>query len=194
MLHIGIPQKDNHLQVLSKYSNNCTFFNPDIPIDDTWNVDNYECVITEVPDEPLFTKATEVIMRYQFYPDERIAVYGDFVHENKKAQPGNVILEKLMLITDWVAVYNLMVITSFIIEPSRMGITVFSTNLSFYDGEFTAVLTRNTTGKVSFFFHRISKLNKQLPAVLHPYIRTWQRSTDQKMLEKLQNLPHSKID
>lgn len=156
-------------------------------IDDSWHVDEYELLLGQDEDGRLFRKASDLLMRYQFYPHNVLSQTSDFGLWNRWVQVGDRIVQRIHLfslfgkpIVDVIAMNE---VRHVITEPRRYGFTLVTIDNHVEQGEWTACLEWHEDGELSFTVKSISKPISTEPIRNHSFMRAKQKSAHQQGLQ-----------
>jgi uncharacterized protein (UPF0548 family) len=162
-------------------------YHPGQPIDDSWHIDTYERSLGQDENGRLFRKASDLLMRYQFYPDDVLNHVSDFSLWDRWAQVGDRIVQRIHLISlfgkpilDVVAMNE---ISDIITEPRRYGFTYVTVANHVEQGEWRACIDWREDGELLLTVKVISKPVAAEPARNHRFMRTLQKSAHQRGLQ-----------
>ena len=147
---------------------------PNQPIDNTWYVDSSKTFLG-FDQNNLFDTAVAQLMQYQIYPPLLMTIYGEFKIEGRFFRVGENILQQIHLIPKLLDCITVSRITSFLLESNRKGFTFVTTQKHLLSGEKTVVIVRHKDGSVYIMTQSISKFNTDIPAILHPIARLYQK-------------------
>jgi uncharacterized protein (UPF0548 family) len=162
-------------------------YKPGQPIDDSWHVDTYELSLGLDEDGRLFRKASDLLMRYQFYPHDVLSHTSDFSLWNRWAQVGDRILQRIHLFSLFgkaiVDVLTMNEVRQVITEPRRYGLTYVTVGHHVEQGEWTARLEWRDNNELILTVKSISRPVPQEPARNYSFMRAKQKSAHQRGLQ-----------
>lgn len=157
------------------------------PIDESWQVDAYELFLGRDENGSLFRKAADLLMRYQFYPQDVMSHVSDFGLWNRWAQIGDRIVQRIHLfslfgnpILDVIAMNE---VRQVIMEPRRYGFTYVTVDTNVAQGEWTAYIEWRDDGELSLTINSISKPAPEEPTRNYRFMRSLQKSAHQRGLQ-----------
>lgn len=162
-------------------------YQPGQSIDDSWHVDQYELSLGHDEDGRLFQKATDLLMHYQFYPQDVVSHTSDFSLWERSAQVGDRIIQRIHLfslfgkpILDVVAMTE---ISEVIAEPRRAAFTYVTVDTHVERGEWSVCLDWRDDGELCLALKAISKPKAIEPSRNYGFMRTRQKSAHQRGLQ-----------
>jgi uncharacterized protein (UPF0548 family) len=151
-----------------------------------WHHDQHERRLGSDADDRLFERAGDLLKRYQFYPPGLIEHVSDFGLERRRAQIGDLIVQRIhalsllgVPILDAVTVTQVSAVTD---EPDRRGLAYVTTEAHFELGEWRAWVERRADGDVILRMEAVSRPGPRLWALQRPFARALQRRAHQEGL------------
>ncbi len=162
-------------ELLQKWDTRESNYQPDQPIDTSWNVDGYEGILSSKPDDALFERASRALFRNVFFPPEVMTFYADFMAEDRDLRPGDRIIQRIPILPPVLSLIAMNRVQNVFLEPDRRGYTYFSSIYHLEIGEWTAAVVRKKNGPIALMVHTISKTDpRRVPGVLRPVARRLQ--------------------
>lgn len=162
-------------------------YEPGQPIDDSWHVDEYELSLGLDADGRLFRKASDLLMRYHFYPYDVLNHTSDFSLWDRWAQVGDRIVQRIHLFSLFgkpvVDVLAMNEVRQVITEPRRYGFTCVTVDNHIEQGEWTACLEWREDNELILTVKSISRPVPQEPIRNHGFLRARQKSAHQRGLQ-----------
>ena len=159
---------------------------PGQPIDESWQQDNYDILLTYDADGRIFQRATNHLFHYHFYPPDLLTQTSDFSLENRTMRVGDRVIQRMHILSlrrypilDLIGIteiYNL------INEPRRCGFTHVTVNPHIAEGEWTAQVTWHKNGNLFLNVSVISRPVPQEPPCNHKLIRARQLAMHQRSI------------
>ena len=163
-------------------------YQPGQVIDDSWHVDTYEVSLGQDEDGRLFRKAADLLMRYQFYPQDVLSHTSDFSLWNRWAQVGDRIVQRIHLfslfgkpIVDVIAMNE---VRQVVTEPRRYGLSYVTVGHHIEQGEWNACLEWCDDNELILTIKAISRPVPQEPNRNYGYMRTRQKLAHQRGLQQ----------
>lgn len=174
--------------LLAEWKQNVVLFDPNRPTDTTWNVDSFQVNLGPDTEIHSFSRAADLLFRYQLYPKSVMTFMSDFSIEERSLRTGDYILQKGVILPGLLSAVTLTQVISVIIEPARRGFTYFSTNHHFIEGEFTVALVRKADGAIVLMAHSVSRPDPKLPVILRWAARQYQKRAHRSAPEYISSL------
>lgn len=156
------------------------------PIDDSWHVDTYELSLGTDEDGRLFKKATDHLMRYEFYPTDLLSHTSDFGLWDRWVQVGDRILQRVHLFSLFgrpiLDVLTMNEVRDVIAEPRRYGFTLVTVRTHVEEGEWTACLEWRQDNELVLRIKAISRPVPREPARNYSFMRIRQKAAHQQGL------------
>jgi uncharacterized protein (UPF0548 family) len=175
------------VKYLDVWNNATPSYQPGQPVDDSWHVDEYELSLGLDEDGRLFRKASDLLMRYQFYPQDILSHVSDFSLWERWAQVGDRIVQRIHLFSLFgkpiLDVITMNEVHNVIIEPRRYGFTLVTIQNHVEQGEWSACLEWQDDGELSLTIKSISKPISAEPARNYGFMRTRQKAAHQQGLQ-----------
>jgi uncharacterized protein (UPF0548 family) len=113
-------------------------------IDESWHSDHHEYVFGEAAasQEMLFKRASDLILRYEFYPPSVLTHVSDFSRENRNMRVGDRIVQRIRSRFLPIEGMTMNEVTEVIDEPSRAGFTYVTTSAHAEMGAWSALVER----------------------------------------------------
>lgn len=161
-------------------------YQPGQPIDASWHVDSYELSLGMDEDGRLFKKASDRLMRYQFYPHHVMSHVSDFGLWNRWVQAGDRIVQRIHLFSLFgkhiLDVVGMTEVSQVILEPRRYGFTYVTVDTHIEQGEWSACLEWREDNELILTVKAISRPRPQEPARNYTFMRTVQKTAHQRGL------------
>lgn len=174
------------VKYLDIWNNAPVSYQPGQPIDSSWHVDSYELSLGVDEDGRLFRKASDLLMRYQFYPQDILSHTSDFSLWNRWAQAGDRIVQRIHLFMLFgkpiVDVITMNEVSQVITEPRRYGLTYVTVGHHVEQGEWSACLEWRDDNELILTIHSISRPVPEEPSRNHSFMRTKQQAAHQRGL------------
>ncbi|WP_420629430.1 DUF1990 family protein [Candidatus Leptofilum sp.] len=162
-------------------------YQPGQPIDHSWQMDSYELPLGVDEDGRLFKKASDKLMRYQFYPHDVMSHVSDFGLWNRWVQAGDRIVQRIHLfslfgkpILDAVTMTE---VTQVILEPRRYGFTYVTVDTHVEQGEWSACLEWRKDNALILTVKATSRPRPEEPTRNYSFMRRLQQAAHQRGLE-----------
>lgn len=143
--------------------------------DATFHIDHHEDVIVPNADAQCFERATDLLLRYQFYPSSLMLHVSDFSWQYRRMQKGDRILQRIhgAKIFGWALFSGLTMneIWQVMDEPRKAGFTYVTTEAHAEKGEWTAQIEWRADNALVLTIDVTSRLARDLPALMVGYIR-----------------------
>ncbi|MCP4416183.1 MAG: DUF1990 family protein [Chloroflexi bacterium] len=165
------------------------------PIDDSWHVDTYELSLGYDEDGRFFHKASDLLMRYQFYPRDVLSHVSDFSLGQRWVQVGDRIVQRIHLFSLFgkpvldVIVMN--EVSHVITEPRRYGFTYVTVANHVEQGEWSICIDWQDDGQLLLTVKAISKPTAAEPARNHSFMHSMQKSAHHRGLEHFKRTVHA---
>ena len=174
------------VKYLDVWNNSPRSYRPGQSIDDSWHVDEYELLLGEDEDGRLFNKASDRLMRYQFYPHEVMSHVSDFGLWNRWVQSGDRIVQRIHLFSllglPILDVVTMTVVTQVILEPRRYGFTYVTSDSHVEQGEWSACLEWRENSELILTVKAISRPRPEEPSRNYGFMRRLQKAAHQRGL------------
>jgi uncharacterized protein (UPF0548 family) len=132
-----------------------------------WHIDNYQESLTHDETGQVFSRATDLLMRYQFYPASIMQATSDFGEEQRWLRAGDRIVQRVHLLSIvGLSIFELLTVNqvaSVIDEPKHKGFTCITTQGHSEKGEWSASVEWSATHDLILHVKAISKSNWSLP-------------------------------
>ncbi len=179
-------RKINLEQQMDLWGKPAANYDPELPPDASWNVDEYEITLNGGRDPETFERAAQNLFRYQFYPAEVLTHASDFARAGRPLRTGDRIIQRIHILPGLLDVITLNQVVSVVYEAGRRGFTYRTTTRHLEMGEWSATVVRKRTGETHLLVHAISKPGRRLPRPLHRWARALQKRAHQLGLECFQ--------
>lgn len=143
-----------------------------------WHHDQYAQPLGPDPDGRLFERASDSLLRYQFYPVSVMEHVSDFERERRWARAGDRVVQRIHVLSllgaplvDAVTMTQISAVTD---EPDRKGLAYVTTEAHFELGEWRAWVERRADGAMIVRVEAISRPGPHLPAYQRPLARALQ--------------------
>ncbi len=175
------------VKYLDIWNNAPPSYKPGQPIDESWHVDEYKLSLGVDEDGRLFRKASDLLMRYQFYPQDILNHTSDFSLWNRWAQAGDRIVQRIHLFSFFgkpiVDVITMNEVRQVITEPRRYGFTLVTIKNHVEQGEWSACLEWRNDNELVLNIRSISRPVPQEPVRNYSFMRTKQKAAHQRGLQ-----------
>jgi uncharacterized protein (UPF0548 family) len=175
------------VKYLDVWNNAPLSYQPGQPIDDSWHVDTYELSLGLDEDGRLFRKASDLLMRYQFYPHNVLSHTSDFSLWERWAQVGDRIVQRIHLFSLFgkpiVDVITMNEVRHVITEPRRYGFTLVTISNHVEQGEWAACLEWRDDDELILTINSISKPAATEPTRNYSFMRARQKAAHQQGLQ-----------
>jgi uncharacterized protein (UPF0548 family) len=165
-------------------------------IDDSWHIDTYELALGFDENGRLFRKASDLLMRYQFYPHDVLDHVSDFSLWDRWAQVGDRIVQRIHLVSlfgklvlDVIAMNE---VSHVITEPRRYGFGYVTVATHVEQGEWAAYIDWRDDGQLLLTVNAISKPSATEPTRNHSFMRALQKSAHQRGLQNFKKAIEAK--
>ena len=143
-----------------------------------WHHDRYEELIAADSSGRLFARAADLIMRYQFYPPGVLRFTADFSQQERWAQPGDRILQRVRVVRllglPVVEVLTMNEVCEVIDEPERHGFCCVTTAVHDEVGQWSVWVEWRDRQQVVLVMEALSRPGEGLPDYLKPLLRRLQ--------------------
>lgn len=178
------------VKFLDIYTNTPVSYVPGQPIDHSWHHDQYELSLGLDKDGRLFRRASDLLMRYQFYPHDILSHVSDFSLWNRWLQVGDRIVQRIHLFALFgrpiLDVIMMNEVSAVVAEPRCYGFTYVTLDAHVEQGEWSAHLTWKDDGDLFLNVNVISRPSASEPARNHGFMRAMQQSAHQRGLQHFQ--------
>ncbi len=161
-------------QLLAEWRETGTNYNPDQPIDNTWEVDGYEELLGNNSMPSLFENAVQKLFRYDIFPPTVMRVGANFLLEDRFPVVGDRIIQRIRIIPGIVDAITMNIISAVWHEPDRRGFTLITSDKQYKMGEWTASISRKKNGEIALMVHVISRPSNQMPVIAGNFARKLQ--------------------
>ena len=162
-------------------------YQPGQPLDDSWHIDKYTLSLGHDADGRLFQKAKDLLMCYQFYPEDLLSHTSDFSLWEREAQVGDRIVQRIHIFSLFgkpvVDVVTMNEVHDVIDEPRCYGFTLVTVGQHVEQGEWSAYLDWHDEGELSLTIKAISKPVSAEPTRNHGFMRARQKAAHQRGLQ-----------
>lgn len=180
------------VKYLDIWNNAPLSYQPGQPLDSSWQVDTYELSLGRDEDGRLFKKASDLLMRYHFYPQDILSQTSDFSLWNRWVQVGDRILQRIHLFTLFgkpiLDVLTMNEVRKVIAEPRRYGFTLVTVAAHVEQGEWTACLEWREDDELVLLIKAISRPVPEEPDRNHTFMRAKQQAAHQRGLAHFKQL------
>ena len=160
------------------------------PVDDSWYRDKYELSLGHDEDGRLFRKASDLLMRYQFYPADVMDHVSDFGLWDRWLQVGDRIVQRIHLFSLFgkpvLDVITMNEIRHVVTEPRSYGFTYVTVTNHVEQGEWSATIDWHDDGELILTVKVTSKPVAAETNRNHSFMRTLQKSAHQRGLQNFQ--------
>jgi uncharacterized protein (UPF0548 family) len=161
-------------------------FTPGQVTDSSWYSDSYQKVIMPQASAHAFQRATDLLFRYQFYPQQILSFTSDFKRERRRLRVGDRIVQRIHLFHLWGRVVldmmSMVEVTAVIDEPRRAGFSYVTVSPHVAQGQWQFSLNWRESGDLHLSADVVLRPNPAEPAGNHSLIRFYQRRADQQGL------------
>lgn len=163
---------------LTKWRTSPLTYTPSQAKEAGWKHDTYEELVCDDRTGHLFQRAGELLRTYQFYPHTIMSHASDFSAENRSAQVGDRICQRIKLFHPFglpiLDVLTMNEVTHITDEPTCQGMGYTSTAKHDEVGFWSARIEWRTNKQLVLVIESVSRPAKHMPAFLHPLTRTIQ--------------------
>ncbi len=142
-------------------------------------VDHHEVAIARQADAEMFQRAADLLMRYQFYPSDVMSHVSHFSLQDRWAQPGDRIAQRIHVwwrngrsLLDMIGMSE---IYDVVADERRAGLTYVSTAPHAEQGEWSVRVTWADNDDIVLAIRAISRPNPQEPKRNHRFMRALQK-------------------
>jgi uncharacterized protein (UPF0548 family) len=174
------------VKYLDMWNGNAVSYHPDQSTGAGWNTDHYELVIGHDISGALFQKAADLLMRYQFYPEDILSHVSDFNLWERQPQVGDRIVHRIHVLTllgrPVLDVLGMTEISEVVSESRRQGFRYVTVSPHVEQGEWSAFVEWREDGNVVLIVDVISRPVAEEPQRNHQYIRSLQKNAHKRGL------------
>lgn len=149
--------------------------------------DRYRVLLGSDATGGLFARAAERLLRYQFYPDDVLVHTSDFTRQQRAAQPGDRVLQRIRVLyltgLPVLDVLTMNEVSEVIDEPGRRGLSYVTTRRHGEVGEWSAVVEQADEGKVYLRIRSLAWPAPTMPLLTHPIMRALQLRAHQRGIQ-----------
>lgn len=172
---VWFKQKIDLAEMLEKWRGEQSNYDPDKPKDKSWYVDEFSVLLGKARDDRVFERASIRLMRYRFYPTSVLQASAAFIRERRAPRIGEHIVQRVKVIPGLVDAVTMNIVTDVCDEPDRCGFKIVTSNQQYEKGEWSAYITRDSSGAVILNVRVVSKPATPLPFVSSSFARALQR-------------------
>lgn len=154
-------------QVLKAWHDVPLTYDPALEIDHNYSVDRYEIILGTDTTPALFERASRLALHNQFYPREVMVNVSDYGLENRTVQPGDRVLQRILIAQmNGLPVLEMLTmneITEVVDEPRKAGFTYTTTAAHAEIGEWSPVVEWRENGEVALVISVVSRSRPGAP-------------------------------
>ena len=162
-------------------------YQPGQPIDSSWHRDDYDIPLLPDPDGAVFERASDLLLRYRFYPMNVLRHSSDFVSENRRMRVGDRIIQRILIVPPILDLLTMNEVTQVWDEPDKAGLTYITTERHDEMGEWSAWVERRAD-QLHLRIQATSRPRPHMPGILYPYGRWLQRRAHRLGIERFKQV------
>ena len=171
--------------LLEKWRKTGSNYDPDQPIDATWQVDGYEVPLGHA--HSAYEPAVHRLFRYDLYPSNVLEAAADFIKEDRMPAFGDRIVQRIRVIPGILSAVTMNIVSSVWHEHDRRGFTAVTSEEHYLMGEWTATVSRKRSGEAVLMIHAISRPSKRMPVFAGPLARRLQVRAQYQAIDHFSN-------
>ncbi len=167
------------VKYLDKWQDAPLSFAPGQVTNSNWYSDSYEKVIMPQANGRSFSKAADLLLRYQFYPDHILSFTSDFKREGRRLHQGDRIVQRFHLLRllgrPILDVLSMTEVSEVIDGPDRIGFSYVTVAPHVAQGKWQVAMRWQESGALLLTINSVLRPNPEEPAGNHSLIRYYQR-------------------
>jgi hypothetical protein len=172
---------------LTDWRNATITYDPGQSHDNRYRRDSYRATPGIDPTGRMFATAGDRLLRYQFYPPDVLVHTSDFGLQQRHAQPGDRIVQRIRLFPrpglPLLDVLTMNEISAVVDEPCRKGISYVTTRQHGEVGLWSAEVTWEPDNRVVLAVRAVARPVRSMPEALHPLLRALQLRAHQRGIQ-----------